>query len=325
MSEADAPTNVGAHGQAARSFARQAPAVEEKVDLLCLVKSGIYCSVEAHPDGALGGHGCVALTEGPSFCHGSECHCAKGFCADSQGRCVPERSQLLHQAFKITTEAYPKAYVAMGNGAVVITADGSTPAAQWRIVKRPDGTHLFTTMAATEHVLSFVEDCSATAEDSHVPECKMVVSTLRMRAGNEVATELRRFGYYDGKFVLSDGIGHEVLYFNASKTVNALSCSSMGSGCPGPAGFLVFDPPLPESMTEYKGLRTQESYHAHFLWWSFLGGFCVLLVLFICWYDQCARVKGTRFDKGLFDFNVGQGAFAIRPGVGQSMMGAERA
>lgn len=267
-------------------------------NLFCIRRSGISCTHSSQKQNfaSMMGGSCATNTEGPSYCVNNECVCDRGFCADSKGKCVPTRNELVKGSFTISTAKYPKSFVAMGisqdgTPSVVIQGEGNAPNAQWVIIRRPDDTHLLTTKGTMDVVASFVETCTST---DLMAECDVRVQPVKITRGNDVSLEIRKFGFVPGaqSNILTSPRSDDIMYFDLMSHNYAMGCQNKGGdSCPGDSGYLIFNPPLPSNLN----LRTQPSL---LIWQIFKFTLLIVfafLLTFFFWFECCLHAKGTRF------------------------------
>lgn len=267
----------------------------EEVDLTCLRHTGIHCEMTQFGMDLL--HSCPQITGGPSDCiggvGGGECQCDPGYCSTSKGHCHTDRSTYVEGTFKISTKGTKKEYLHMvtdtgGQGHVTLK-DGSDDAAKWRIIKRPDGSHILTTVKYPYAALDFYQQC--TGGD----DCTMHIGLTVNPEGSEIGTQLKYI--QGGHMVIADTHSNQVLYFphlkDKTAEKKALGCAPSGYNCPTDTGYLVFDPELPSNFLE--NLEDVDVLFYKQVGLFILAGFCLCLMLFICWWQLFTEVKGTRF------------------------------
>lgn len=267
----------------------------EQVDLTCLRHTGVACEVQVIGTDLM--HSCPQLTGGVSECRGGasggECRCDPGYCSTSKGHCHTDRSTYVEGTFKISTKGTGKnEYLKMvmdGNGqGYVALSTAVDDASQWRVIKRPDGSHILTTLKYPYAAVDFVKVCTG-------DNCETVVGLTINPEGSEIGTRLE-FAK-GGHLVLADTHSPFAFYFPKSKEgkvgKKALGCDLQGYECPTETGVLVFDPPLPPQFHE-------KLVDVDYEYWKMLGlyvlaGVAFSIVLFVCWYQLFTEVKGSRF------------------------------
>lgn len=266
----------------------------DQVDLTCLVHTGVPCEVVQFGMDLL--HSCAQLTGGPSTCvggsGGGECQCDEGYCSTSTGHCHTDRSTYVTGTFTISTKGTENEYLKMvtgsnGAGYVTLSDDASDSACQWRIIKRPDASHILTTVKYPYSALDFLQAC--TGED-----CAMHVGLTINPEGSEIGTQIK---FVQHHLVITDTHSKVVLYFPhvkdkvAAKT--AQGCLPHGLDCPTDTGYLVFNPELPSDFLE----NLEDVDYEYWKSWGLyiMAGVTFSLMLFICWYQMFLDVKGSRF------------------------------
>jgi hypothetical protein len=266
----------------------------EAVDLTCLRHTGTRCTVTKFGSDLL--HSCVQLTGGASNCvgggGGGECLCDEGYCGSSKGHCLPERSTYVPGTFVISTKGTKNEYLKMvvdqaGTGYVTLSSDPNDSACQWRIVKRPDASHILTTVKYPVAGADFFNVCQG-------EDCMMHVGASLNPVGSEIGTQLK---FVQHHLVISDTHSQTVLFFprnkDGSSAKTAQGCSLKGYDCPTDSGFLVFTPELPSEFLD----NLEDVDYEYWKTWGLyiMAGISFSIVLFICWYSIFTEVKGSRF------------------------------
>lgn len=276
------------------------PPDERPKDLSCLRRTGLSCSFSNVGIHIQDSDICMGSAKGPSTCLGNQCWCDEGHCADMDGHCMPEQSLVMAETFTITTGAFPNSPLKM-----VFDADGTNgrvvhdpfakgkKEALWKVIARPDGGHLLTTVAHPHHALGFYEECKANLYGGTT--CLTQVGAISDPTGSEVKTVLEVWsGEPDdpGRYLVFRDVGtNHMLYFDTKVAQNAMGCDPAGKGCPGPAGLLVFDPPIPPNLELHDTAR----YSLVRIGLQIMLGLALIIVLCLCANEYVMIQKNTRF------------------------------
>lgn len=268
----------------------------EDVDLTCLRHTGNRCELVQFGTDLL--HSCPQITGGPSTCAGGvgggECRCDEGYCSTSKGHCHADRSTYVQGTFAISTKGTPNEYLCVsvsqdgtGTGYVTLSSNPNDSACRWRIVTRPDASHIFTTVKYPFAAVDFFNVCIGDACSTHVG---LTVNP----EGNEIGSQLK---FAQRHLVIADTHSDNILYFPHLRDQTAAKvaegCLPNGYECPSETGYLVFTPELPADFLE----NLEDVDYEYWKNWGLyiLAGISFSVLILTCWYQLFTEVKGSRF------------------------------